>query len=139
MYKDTVTVFNKKIVNGSIMWYPTLLTNVDLNADKAFVMSRLGENSADRCILHVKMSGDTISGKAYMTPKVFAASGTTDNITFANGDFFIAGAYGTYTAISDSLYTDGLYNEINRTMDNVFLVTSCARFSVIPHIEVTGK
>lgn len=140
MYVDTVTVFNQR--NGT--WYPTVVPNCDLNNDRARIISKYGDTCQDKAILHCRIdAAGNIAGKAYHDPKAWKALATpAEAITFESGNeftFFWKGVWEGAATIADAEYTDGFYDYMNSTYDNVYAVTSAARFSVIPHVEVTAK
>ena len=142
IYSDTVTLFNKKLVDrfqGPI-WYPTVLKNVNLSTDRAVIVAQYGQESSDKAVLNVRYTkiGDeiTVAGKPYMEPKEWDQ--TEDSITFAHGDFFWEGEWGG-GIVEDINYTGGFYAYMNEKHDNVFLVTGAARLSVIPHFEIVGR
>lgn len=148
MYRDTVTLFNRKRLAGvgRVMWYPTVLRDVDLNADRATVVARYGEQSADRAILHIKYTwsdGPTVGGKDFLTPHDWQAEpNPAEVITFqpgANGDIFIAGAWPDSAPVADDDYTDGFLQHLLDTRDGVWTVSSVSMYSLIPHFEVVGK
>ena len=56
MYKDTITLFNRKEGDAGDTWYPTVLRNVQLNMDRAAIMAKYGAESADNAVLHVRYS-----------------------------------------------------------------------------------
>lgn len=56
MYNKTITLFNRYNSRAGDMWYPTIIRNVDLIVDKALIVAKLGENSSDKAMLHVKYS-----------------------------------------------------------------------------------
>ena len=58
MYQDTVTLFNRKRSRLGDMWYPTVLHNVNVNTDKAVMVSTYGEQSQNSAILNVKFDID---------------------------------------------------------------------------------
>lgn len=144
MYKDTVTLFNRKTAqdgtwdSASVTWYPTVLTGVNLNTDRAAIVKQYGEQTADRAVLNVSLP----AVKPYLLPKEWSASeAPAENITFTPGeafDFFWAGEW-TGGTVSDSDYPAGFYQYMEDTRDNVFAVSSVSLFTVIPHLEVTGK
>lgn len=149
MYTDTVTIFNKYKTAQGITWYPTVLHNVDLNTDKGANVAKTGLESADTAKLHVKYtvsSGEiTTGGKQYKRPKEWTALGEeslTTSITFTGGaDFFIRGEYAE-TPISDTdpAYKNGVYDYINKTRDDVYLITTVGGpYKLIPHFEIGGK
>lgn len=146
MYQDTVTLFNRRHSRDGDTWYPTVLTGVDLNADRATIAARYGSESKDKAVLHVKydwQDGPVVQGKSYLTPKLWAAAeAPAESITFAPGelfDFFIEGEWPDEEPVADNDYTGGFYDHLNRTADGVYAVTSASRFSVIPHFEITGR
>lgn len=148
MYSDTVTVFNRYRSRLGDMWYPTVLSDVNLNIDKANIVARYGEESKDTCVLNVRYKNvngtKVVDGKPYLLPKEWDAQ-TNDKlastITFTSGedfDFFFVGEYPT-EPIADDDYMDGFYNYMNDRYDQVFAISSVSEFSVIPHLEITGR
>lgn len=138
MYQDTVTLFNRV----GTEWKATILSNVDLNADRAAIIAMYGATSQDRARLHIRFdpSTDTIQGFQHVDPKQF--TGTGNEITFRSGeefDFFLAGEYDASDPIYDNDYMDGFYNYMNATYDHVYAISNVAKYSVIPHFEVMGR
>lgn len=151
IYKQTVTLFNRKIVGEKTYWYPVVIPNVHLIIDRSIIISTYGEQSQDNAKLHIRYApnGDdaviAIDGgsRVYMLPKAYRASGDTGtNITFAFGDdfdFIMDGAWNGDTVIDDDEYPKGFFNYMNKTYDNVFAITTVAKFNLIPHFEITAK
>lgn len=149
MYTDTVTIFNKHgdSKNG-ITWYPTVLHNVDLITDKGANVAKTGLESADTAKLHVRYvltdGAITIAEKTYKRPKEWASqpeTGITATLTFSTGDLFIRGEYDT-TPINnaDPVYKTGFQDYINKTYDDVYLITTVGGpYKLIPHFEIGGK
>ena len=55
MYKDTVTLFNRYVDSmGNTMWFPHVLTGVNLVIDRAVIVSKYGEESNDNAVLNIK-------------------------------------------------------------------------------------
>lgn len=145
MYKDTITLFNRKPggVKGDA-WYPTVIRNVNLNIDRAAILAKYGAESQDNAALFIRYQNDNgnilVSGKPWMPPKEWDQ--TEDAITFNGGakfDFFWKGEW-TGGIASDADYGDeGFYDWMNRTHDYVFAVSSVAMYSVIPHFEIMGR
>lgn len=145
MYQRTVTLFNRK---GS-KWIPTVLHNVDLNTDRSAIISRYGENSSDRAILHVRyrLNGDsiTIEGKSWIPPIAYKKQNAECTLTFTGGgeefDFFCVGEWGNGSVINDADYgTDGFYDYMNRNLDGVYAISSVSSpYSLIQHFEITGR
>lgn len=144
MYNYTVTVFNN--LNG--MWYPHVLTGVHLDRDRGSLLRRYGPECSERAALIVKTEEADgqimVGGLPWFPPKVWQTQqAPEESITFAVGDFFMAGEWEGTEPIPDSDYVDrrddGFAAYLIRTRDFVFRVTSVSGpFHVMPHIEVTG-
>ena len=142
MYNSTVTVFNlvqnKRLGN---MWYPTILHNCNVNLDRANAIAKYGEESNDVCVLNVRLPCE----KPYLPPKEWQRTDNkAGNVTFAPGaenyDFFFVGDWGTENPINDDDYETGLYSFMNAHYDHVYAVNTVnGPFTVIPHLEVTGR
>lgn len=154
IYQQTVTLFNRyENSEKSLVWIPTVLTGVHLVMDKAKLISMYGENTTDNVMLHIlydkNEEGNIVVGdKLYVLPREFEKLSDKDGyITFQMGDKFDFFMEGIWTVdgqesdaeISDDSYKNGFYNYMNHSFDNVFAVTSCARYSLIPHFEITGR
>lgn len=149
MYSDTITLFNRHEQTGGVVWYPTILRGVDLNVDKAAMIAKYGEQTADNAMLHIRFkrnSGEVYIGdKRYLPPKLWAnqtADELPGTLTFTGGsgfDFFIVGEWDDTAPINDNEFLDGLYNYMNKRYDFVFSINSVAQYSVIPHFEITAK
>lgn len=148
MYQDVVTMFNRKPGGRGEgdTWYPTVITGVNLNIDRAAILAKYGADSQDNAVLHIRYRKDggeiMVAGKPWLSPKEW--DGTEDSLTFAGGnsfDFFWQGEWdGGIVTDSDSRWADeGFYSYMNRTHDYVFAVSSVALYSVIPHFEIMGK
>lgn len=148
MYKDTVTIFNRYVDSmENTMWFPHVLTNVNLVIDRAVIVSKYGEESNDNAVLNIKYKCENekffINDKEYLMPKEWERQPNdllVDFLTFKSGnefDFFILGDYGSNEIIMDERGT--FFREIQEQYDNVFAVTSVAKLSVIPHFEIVGK
>ena len=148
MYADVITLFNRYDTGAEDKWFPTVLRDVDLNADKAAIVAKYGENSTDNARLHVRFDidgGEIIVGsKTYLPPKMWKAQSeaeASNSLTFTSGqnfDFFIVGEWGG-EAVNDTDYIDGFYNFCNRIYDYCFAITSVAGYSIIPHFEIMAK
>lgn len=144
MYQDTITLFNRKSGGASgDTWYPTIIRNVDLNIDRAAILTKYGAESQDNAALHIryqKSENDIlISDKRWMSPKEWDQSDNT--LTFSGGtqfDFFWKGEW-IGDVVKDTDYGEGFYDYMNRTHDYVFAVASVAMYSVIPHFEIMGR
>lgn len=147
MYSDTITLFNRHKTPQGDFWYPTILTGVDLNADKAAIIAKYGEQSADNARLHIRYSlsnGAVMVGrKRYMPPKEWDSQEEIfpETLTFTSGndfDFFMVGEWNE-NVVRDDDFLDGFYNYINTRFDFVYAITSVAQYSVIPHFEIMAK
>lgn len=145
MYKDTVTLFNRKGGAEGDTWYPAVLSGVNLNKDKGEVFRRYGPNASDNAVLNVRYDQTedeiTVCGKKWLQPKEWARQQDPSGaITFAPGDFFYAGAWEGTTPLHDGAYGDqSFYEYMLNHYDDVFMISSVGFFSVIPHMEVTAK
>lgn len=148
MYKDTITLFNRYVDSmGNTMWFPHVLTGVNLNVDRSVIVNKYGEQSKDNAVMNVKydiVDGVIIIGdKPYLPPKEWERQVNDDlpkSITFTAGkdfDFFMSGDYGSEEPITDE--NGRFYSDMQREYDDVFAITSVAKYSVIPHFEIVGK
>ena len=140
MYNDTVTIFNRKHSRKGDSWYPTVLEGVNLNMDRATIQKQYGEGAQDLALLNIRLPAK----KPWKPPKEWSAlDDPSTAITFASGerfDFFWLGEWPDEKPINDDDYEEGFYNLMNDEHDFVFAVSSVnGPFSVIPHLEVTGK
>lgn len=148
MYSDIVTIFNRYESRLGDMWYPTVLHDVNVMADRSAIVQKYGEESKDNAVLNVQYNTEQddikIAGKSYLTHKAWDRQ-TNDllpeTITFTPGekfDFFFVGEW-PEDPISDDDYDNGFYDYMNSTYDGVYAVTSVSKLGVIPHFEITGK
>ena len=151
IYKQTVSLFNRVDVNGEMFWYVSVLSGVHLKIDRSVIVSTYGEQAQDNAMLHIMYSpsgNDAVvkladgSSKIYLPPKAFRSFGSpSENITFAYGDnfdFIMAGVYDE-SVVEDGDYKHGFYNYMNKTYDNIFAITNCSKFNLIPHFEITAR
>jgi hypothetical protein len=142
MYDKTVTVFNH-VSGGRLgdMWYPTILHNCNVNLDLANAIAKYGEESQDVCVLNVRLPCE----KPYLPPKEWQrAENKAESITFTPGDkdydFFYIGDWQTEDVVADDDYEAGFYSFMNAHYDYVYAVNTVnGPFTVIPHLEVTGR
>lgn len=155
MYDKTITLFNRYDSQTGTVWYPHILTGVDLNTDRGAILKKYGPDSTDSAQLHVryhlrdgtKMIADSaVNELEWLPPKEWVKQ-TNDalekSITFSPDSFFWEGVWDGET-VNDAEYTDrrydGFYAYMNAKHDNVFLITSVGGpYTVIPHFEVLGK
>lgn len=164
IYDQTVTVFNRVPGrNGEpTMWYPTVIDGVHLMANQSSNWNGHGGKSSDDVKLHIPYTwhGDdamitcragtekssTMQKKWYKPKDWRREEDPEEGITFAFGenddfDFFIEGVYEEFTEpISDMDYErKGFYGYMNKMYDNVFVISSVQKFSLIPHFEITAR
>ena len=144
MYQDTITLFNRKRTRDGDLWYPTVIEGVNLNTDRGAIVRTYGESSQDNVILNVKLNGGLVADKAYLQPKAWQRGDNPEGtITFKAGeeaDFFWQGTWKGTEVISDDAYgLTGFRDYMEKNYDNVYEVTSVGEYSVIPHLQITGK
>lgn len=147
MYQDTITLFNRSVdETGSAVWFPHVLTGVNLLYDKAVISSKYGEQSKDNAVLNIRYkreNGDIVIGNIpYLLPMEWEKQAEVQHefITFKAGnefDFFMLGDYGSQETVIDT--DDTFFREIQKEYDNVFAITSVAVYTTIPHFEILGK
>lgn len=148
MYKDTITLFNRYVDSmGNTMWFPHVLTGVNLNVDRSVIVNKYGEQSKDNAVLNVKYhlvdNRKMVNNLPYLDPKEWERQVNDDLpkiITFAQGndfDFFMLGDYGSEEPIEDNKGT--FYRDMQQEYSDVYAITSVAEYSVIPHFQITGK
>ena len=54
MYSDTVTVFCYYESSDEAIWYPYVLSGVDLNMDRGAILKKYGPGSTDNAQLHIE-------------------------------------------------------------------------------------
>lgn len=143
MFDKTVTLFNYHA--STKRWHITTLQGVNFNDNRAAKATQQGVTNGDTVslLLPVDISGGSISyeGKLYVKPKEYAAlDNPADVFTLTpETDFFVVGNCRFNTPIDESEYMDGFYTEMNAELDDVYLITSAAFFSLIPHFEIGGS
>lgn len=155
MHSSVVTVFNQYETSTGLVWYPHVLSGVHLEKDRARMIAKYGPESSDSAEMYVRyaevdgvISIKDADGKVlpFLSPKAWAQQVNdelADSITFQDGDFFMEGAWNGADVINDADYSgrrdDGFYTYMNRTLDNVFLITSVGGpYKVIKHFEIMG-
>lgn len=94
MYGDTVTFFCFYHSMLGDMWYPSVLHNVDLNMDKAHIIAKYGEGSADNAILHVKYHTEYPTTNIYPGQDLFPSDDTfsqEDDYSWVTGKVIMIG------------------------------------------------
>lgn len=164
IYSQTITLFNRiPGKNGDpTMWIPTVIDGVHLSFTKSSSWNDHGGSTSDDVKLNVryKPSGDdalvrcrisaedeTVCFKKWYEPKSWRKQPDPyDCLTFSFGenddfDFFIEGVFDEFDLpISDQNFERrGFYNYMNAEYDNVFVITSVSKYSLIPHFEITAR
>ena len=165
MYHATVTVFNayESRTTKQTLWYPHILTGVDIVTDKGQMLRQYGPDSTDAAELHVAYAeaddkkiivngwtgepmlnekGDPLP---WLPPKEWARQVNDllgGSITFKSEDFFWLGEWDG-GVVNDEDYIAmryaNFYDYMNRNYDYVFRITSVGGpYTVIPHFEIRG-
>ena len=134
MFDREITLFNP---HGE-KWYTTLFTGVQMNAVSSKNATTHGQNNGDTVEIIINMPCEDVS---YLGPKAYAAlPDPTGYFTFApESSFGVVGDHTENDPLDDDDYEQGLYHELNATMDEVYMVTSAAYYSLIPHYEIGGR
>lgn len=145
MFKDTITVFN--FHEHTRLWYPSIIEYADVKSVLSKTSTQnAGTTNNDATAFLIHCSADKIikckhTQKQYLKPKEYSESGNPDKyITFnPEQDFIVVGEWDNTDAISDSDFSNGLYNAVNNKFDDVCLICSVAYFGLLPHFEIEGK
>ena len=144
MYRNVITLFN----HSGDTWYATEIPGVYLSLDKSEIQSRLGDQSSDNALLHIRykrVNGvPTIAGKTFRFPKDWGLNDNKEkSITFQSGgefDFFMVGKWTGNKIIKESEYDYGFYDFMNETYDNVYAITSVGGpYNLLPHFVISGR
>lgn len=152
MYTDTVTVFNKYEGQTGISWYPRVISGCYLVTDRAANVAKTGLDTADTAKLHILYrteNGEKVINNhgatfKWLPPKKWKAmEDKSGYITFQPGDLILRGEY-QEEVIQDSSYTsrvsNGFYEHLNKTEDDVYLITSVGGpYTLIKHFEIGAK
>ena len=151
MFRDTITLFNRKHSRSGDVWYPHVIHNVEIEKNKAGIAVRFGAESTDNAMLVINYEnsddGIRIDGLPYLPPKQWSLQPDNDfslNITFNDNaqyfDFFIEGEYSDSLPVNDSDYKSGFYNHMNNTYDYCYAITGVGGpYKLIPHFEIMAK
>lgn len=164
LYNQTITVFNRlPSKHGEpTMWIPTVIDGVHLIVNRSSNWNSNGGKSSDDVKLHIPYvwhgddamvscrsgtDGSTVIQKKWYKPKEWRRELEPENgITFAFGDnddfdFFIEGVFDEFPSpISDQNFErKGFYGYMNKMYDDVFVISSVQKFSLIPHFELTAR
>lgn len=163
MYQATVTVFNFYKSPSAALWFPHVLTGVDIVTDKGQMLRQYGPDSTDAAELHIayteqdgkKIIVNALSSEPalntlgeplpWLPPKEWAKQVNDmldDTITFKSNDFFWIGEWKDGSVNDDeyiAMRYASFYDYMNRNFDYVFNITSVGGpYTVIPHFEIRG-
>ena len=142
MFQDVATVFNRQ--DG--LWYPTVLTGVQVQASEGGVPAALGGERTGAVTLlvpYVPGEPDRVAGKAYLPPKKWRQGSEPENhVTFAAGERFdvlLLGPWEGTEPIRDDTWPEGFFARLRRERDGAYAVTAVRRFRALPHFEIEGR
>lgn len=144
MYQNTITLFNFHKKTG--VWYPSVISGVDLIASKANNATKEGTVNGDtvEIIIHCNKEKaiKTSEGlKSYTGAKAYAVCDNPSNcITFTpECDFIYDGVWPDLSPVIDDDSDSGLYHDMNEIKDGVYMITSAVFYSLLPHFEIGGR
>lgn len=147
MFDATITLFNRLERDGALLWYPTVMHDVQLADSEAAVAAKYGYQRGDKALVFIHYLGTpdepSVGVKNYLTPRRWKKSeDPAGAFTFQCGtdfDFFMAGPWEGSDPVRDADYPGGFYGCMQDRYDQVWAVTGAEKFGVIPHFEVTGR
>ncbi len=147
MYDATITLFNRLERDGELLWYPTVMRDVQLVESEAAVAAKYGYQRGDKALVFIHYLGPpaapVVAGKVFLRPKEWRrAEDPAGAFTFQCGtdyDFFMAGTWEGSGPVRDADYPGGFYGCMQDRYDQVWAVTGAEKYGVIPHFEVTGR
>nr|DAE40500.1 MAG TPA: hypothetical protein [Caudoviricetes sp.] len=140
MHDQTVTLYNYHEPTGC--WYTTVLDNVTLTAARSSSATQHGAANGDTLSISIPATADKTAGsRRYIGPKAYSARDAPGEFfTFwPEHDFVVVGRCPLERPVSEDDYDNGLYHEMNREQDEVYMITSAAFYGLIPHFEVEGR
>ena len=144
MYSNTITLFNYS--EQTKLWYPHVIPGCDLIAANAKTSGSSGQGNSDAVDLIINCTASkqittTAGAQSYTGPKAFAAEAAPAAlITFTpQRDFFLDGIWNGASTIDEDDYESGFYNEMNKTTDGIYLITSATFYGLLPHFEIGGR
>ena len=152
LHSDTITLFNGYYsrIDGST-WYPTVISGVHLDIDKAANIAKYGADTDDVVTANIPYKLEDgkkmIAGKEWKTPIEWEKQVNDDmrkTVTFSaeeqTPDFFWFGEWEGEESISDDDYGGNFLEYMKSNYDNVFTITSVgSNYKLIPHVEIVGK
>lgn len=145
MFQNTITLFNYHETTGN--WHPSVFSNVDLSVNASSNSTKDGKNSNDAVTVIIHCTKDktftTVDGleKTYTGAKAYArCDDPTAHVTFKpECDFIYEGAWPDSDPICDEDYESGFYHAMNEEHDDVYMISSAAFYSLLPHFEIGGR
>lgn len=144
MYQNTITVFNYH--EATKLWYPSIISGVDLIASKTNNATTKGLNNGDTVDIIIHCTPDkkikTSKGvKSYLNVNAYAKCSTpADCMTFRpEKDFIYDEVWPEILPINGDDYDSGLYNELNEKHDGIYMISSAAYYGLLPHFEIGGR
>lgn len=141
MYDKTITIFNLDAQNS--VWHKTIIEGCDAISTDGYNLSSVGLQNISMLSVLVncnwnKIFETTEGNKQFLDPKVYKdALNKEAYVTFnSDTDFIVLGEITDEISLNDEDYDSGLYNYVNKTYDNVYLINSYTYYSLIPHYEV---
>ncbi len=130
---ETITVFNKRVVNHEYVYYPTVIDGVSWWGHVATNVGEKGLVAANSVRVRIPVDAD-FGGKSYVGNKEYAEAASVDGIfTLANGDIIIKGsvAVAPMTPAELKAAFDGFITVLG--------VTDNRRAPNAPHFRVVGS
>ena len=142
MFDRTITLYNYK--KSDKMWYGTVIRGCTLVATDSSADSSRGTGSTSTVNIHVHCTKNQklrTANKTFVPPKEFQQlESVTNAFTFTpEKDFMVVGKAMDELEISDAQFENGLYNIVNHSVDDVYMVTNATWYSLLPHFVVGGR
>ncbi len=149
MNVGTITVFNRyDAAANEVRYYATIIHGATLQVDKAAAVSTSGLKDADSMWCSIPYENHTeyctVNGHLHLSPKEWAAQigdAMEQSVTFDEGrDILLDGEWIGSKVINDADYPRaGFLQYLRDRFDGVYLITSVARYDLIPHFELGGN
>lgn len=137
MFNDTVTIFT---LHAGRIWHPAVIKGCHLIVTKSARKTQAGVDGGDTMQLHIPTREIAAAGFEVIKPKQYdALSDPSGKLAFHDAtDFFIEGEF-DIGQVYDENYAAGFYDYMNRTHEEVYMITSSAEFRFLPHWELSGR
>lgn len=145
MYQNTITLFNYHEATG--LWYPTVLSGVDLGVSTSSNSTKDGKSNNDVVSVIIHCTKDKVftaadgTEKSYTGAKAYAkCDKPTACITFRpECDFIYDGEWSDLSPVCEDDYESGFYHAANDECDGVYMISSVAFYGLLPHFEIGGR